>query len=282
MPGFCSRSISGSSREIRAKDGNTKGQQNTPQNQCDILARMLKGFFDDSGKWLDRSETVVVVAGAIADVDQWEIFAPKWKLVLNEFQVSELHMRDFAHFRGDYIRWTEPKRQDFIGQLLALAKTHIKKPIGALLPKSQFEELPHELQQKWLGDPYFVCLWDTIGMSVDVAAELYDQDLEIVCDDQPKLKGKGKQVYHACKKYLLNRERLNGFEFASSEDVPGLQLADLIAYEALQLQRSRLAGTLDIDKFRWPGEQIIDKFMTDFEFYSLGRLVDRQPPKFFD
>jgi hypothetical protein len=241
---------------------------------------MLKAHFDDSGKWLDPTETAVVVAGAIADFDQWEIFDAKWKLVLNEFKVSELHMRDFAHFRGEYKNWNEPTRQNFIGQLLELAKMHIRKPIGALLPKDQFDELPQEVKEKWLGDPYIVCLWDTIGMSVDVAAELYDQDLEIVCDVQPKLQGKGKQVYHACKKYLLNRQRLKGFAFASSKDFPGLQLADLIAYEALQLQRARMVATLSIDKFRWPGEQIIDKFMTDFEFYSSDRFVNRQPPDF--
>lgn len=243
---------------------------------------MLKGYFDDSGKWLDPAETVVVVAGAIADLDQWEIFDQKWKLVLKEFQVSELHMKNFAHFRGEYKGWDEPKRQNFIRQLLELAITYIRKPLGALLPKDQFEELPQQIKEKWLGDPYIVCLWDTVGRSVDVAAELYNQDLEIVCDVQPKLQGKGEKVYHACKKYLLNRQRLKGFAFASSKDFPGLQLADLIAYEALQLQRARLAGTLSIDKFRWPGEQIIDKFMTDFEFYSSGRLVDRQPPKFSD
>jgi hypothetical protein len=243
---------------------------------------MLKGHFDDSGKWLDPTETAVVVAGAIADIDQWEIFDAKWKGVLNEFGVSELHMRNFAHFRGEYKNWKEATRKNFIGQLLELAKTHIKKPIGALLPKDQFDELSQEVKEKWLGDPYIVCLWDTIGMAVDVAADLYDQDLEVVCDVQPKLQGKGKQVYNACKKYLLNRERLKGLAFASSKDCPGLQLADLIAYEGLQLRRARLAGTLDIGEFRWPGEQIIDKFMTDFEFYSLGRLIDRQPPNFSD
>ena len=127
-----------------------------------IVARMLKGHFDDSGKWLDPTETAVVVAGAIADIDQWEIFDSKWKLVLNEFKVSELHMRDFAHFRGEYKNWKEATRQNFIGQLLELAKMHIKKPVGALLPKDQFDELPQEVKEKWLGDPYIVCLWDTI------------------------------------------------------------------------------------------------------------------------
>ena len=188
---------------------------------------MIKGYFDDSGKWLDPTETVVVVAGAIADLDQWEIFDAKWKLVLKEFKVSEIHMKHFAHSRGEFRRWDESKRQDFIGRLLRLAETHIRKPIGALLPKDKWEELSHELKQKWLGDPYFLCLWDTIGMSVDVAAELYDQDLEIICDVQPKFQGKAEQVYRACKKYLLNRKRLKNFTFASSKDFPGLQLADL-------------------------------------------------------
>jgi hypothetical protein len=243
---------------------------------------MLKGYFDDSGKWLDPAEIVVVVAGAIAEVDQWEVLDAQWRLVLNQFQVSELHMKDFAHSRGEYDGWDEPKRRDFIAQLLSLTAIHIIKPLGALLPKDHFEELPLEHRGKWLGDSYFVCLWDTIVMSVDAAAELYDQDLKIVCDVQPKFQHNAEQVYSACKKYLSNRARLKSFSFASSKDFPGLQLADLIAYEGLQLQRSRLRGTLNIDKFRWPGEQIVDKLMTDFEFYSSGRLVDRQPPNFSD
>lgn len=241
---------------------------------------MLKAYFDDSGKWEDPTETAVVVAGVIADVAQWEIFDRKWNTVLNRFNVSELHMREFAHFRGEYKAWSEGARQEFIGQLLELAESYVRKPIGALLPKEQFEELPPHLKENWLGDPYIVCLWDTIGMSLDAAAELYNQDLEIICDVQPKLQGKGKRVYQACETYLLNRRRLQGFSFASSKQCPGLQLADLIAYEALLLQRARLAGTLNIDKFRWPAMQIVDKFMTNFEFYSTGRLIDRGPPNF--
>jgi hypothetical protein len=122
-----------------------------------------------------------------------------------------------------------------------------------------------------------------VEYGLEVATELYDppEELEIVCDVQPKFMGRAEQVYCARKKCLLHGQQMKTFTFASSRDFPGLQFADLIAYEALQLQRDRLAGTLNIDKFRWPGEQIIDKFMADFEFYSLNRLVDRKPPKIF-
>ena len=116
---------------------------------------MLKGYFDDSGKWLDPTETVVVVAGAIADLDQWESFDAKWKLVLKEFKVSEIHMKHFAHSRGEFRRWDEPKRQDFIGQLLRLAETHIRRPIGALLSKDKWENCRMNLDRNGLATLIF-------------------------------------------------------------------------------------------------------------------------------
>jgi len=63
--------------------------------------REFSAYFDESGT---KADTVaVVVAGFIAPAEQWIAFEHDWKRILSMFKVSSLHMRDFAHSKGEFI-----------------------------------------------------------------------------------------------------------------------------------------------------------------------------------
>jgi len=57
---------------------------------------------DESGSKEDTVLTVVSIAGVMAPIDALEQFEADWRPVLRHFCVSELHMKDLAHFRGEY------------------------------------------------------------------------------------------------------------------------------------------------------------------------------------
>jgi len=226
------------------------------------LIVMLRAFLDDSGKAGDPSETAVVVAGAIADVDNWDLLDKEWKTVLRAFNVSELHMVHFSHYKGDFKGWDERKRRSFLGKLCSIADKYILKPIGAMIPLEQFKILSKKKKSEWLNDPYFVCLQDVVEITTRIAKELFDppEHIQIICDEQLGFEAKANSVYRACKKYLENGDRLISFGHASSEHYPGLQVADLVAYEALQIRRDMEDPSKNvIDDMRWPMTQLLKK-----------------------
>lgn len=246
----------------------------------------LRAYLDDSGKLADPIETVTIVGGCIATVEEWDELEKEWWSVISAYDVKEFHAVDFAHSKGDFLDWPEDKRRAFLGALVEIMRRNLRnpsKPIGGLLPLSQFRNLSSERQAEWGDDPYFVCLQQCIQQAAVHAQDLYvtPENVEIYCDEQPTFEGIAKRVYGACKQYLPNGmgDRLCRFAFGASKKWAGLQVADLVAYEGLQMRRDMVAGLgeLLIDKPRWPLGELFAAFQCEFEYYTAQKLWEREP-----
>jgi hypothetical protein len=86
---------------------------------------MFTAYFDASGS-PDQTE-VLTVAGFIAPVEQWLFFEKDWKEVLARYGVSSLHMKEFAHSRGEFCSWKDDKikRQSFLSLLIATIRSRV-------------------------------------------------------------------------------------------------------------------------------------------------------------
>ncbi len=139
------------------------------------LVLVLKAYFDESGDSKDPNCKVVAVAGALSSLELWGQFEPLWKECLSNFGVSELHMKHFAHSNGEYEGWEEDKRQNFLGSLLEIANRHIDLYVGYGVSLEAFRNLSSE-KQRYLGDPYYVCLQYCFHQSLIHAHEMPPQE----------------------------------------------------------------------------------------------------------
>ena len=243
------------------------------------LIAVLRAYLDGSGKSDTPGETAIVVAGAIAEPEDWSTLEVKWERVLNEFRVGEFHMKHFAHSTGEYSEdWKddEPKRRDFLGKLLTVMHDHIRKPVGALLPLEQFHSLHAEAKETWK-DPYFACLQSSFGSVTHTAHRLYRPPtlVQIVCDEEPGFQGYAENMHKRYKAHGVNGSLLSSFSFAESDKTPGLQVADLVAYEALHLRRKMLLGDDNLlENLRWPMGNLMDKYFCEFDYFTY-RLEQR-------
>src|SRR5260370_42528866 len=76
---------------------------------------MLTAYFDESGH-LDEHK-IVVMAGFVASVAQWEAFGVAWKKALGD--VPQFHMKEFV--RKDhpfYVGWDGERRTQFMTALV--------------------------------------------------------------------------------------------------------------------------------------------------------------------
>ncbi len=74
--------------------------------------------YSDAGGSL--SELVLSPATLVSTPSRWFEFEKRWNDTLAAHNISALHMRDFAHFRGEYetFRWDEPRRRRLLNALL--------------------------------------------------------------------------------------------------------------------------------------------------------------------
>jgi hypothetical protein len=84
---------------------------------------MLIGYFDESGT--HRRAPVTTVAGFVSTDERWADFDDSWRYVLQEFGLSVFHMKECAHFTGEYERFRHDESDRRI--LLAALATVIQK-----------------------------------------------------------------------------------------------------------------------------------------------------------
>jgi len=64
-------------------------------------------------------------------------------------------MKDFAHFRGFYVGWSEQKRQQLLGKLLTHLESINPIPMGIIFDMDAFRSLPPQKLQQ-LTEPYML------------------------------------------------------------------------------------------------------------------------------
>lgn len=85
----------------------------------------LSAYLDASGSVVDPKCQLFTVAGYVATEKQWDAFEKQWQDALNDAGVSHLHMKHFAHSRGDFLDWKgdEERRARFLERLIGIIRS---------------------------------------------------------------------------------------------------------------------------------------------------------------
>ena len=213
---------------------------------------MLMAYLDDSGHKDDENASVFSVGGVVASLEAWKQFEEEWVEVLRRFQVSQSHMKFFAHRRGDFEGWSEPKRREFLGRLMRIMDSYVQFYVGAAFPIEDFDNLSDQ-QKEDLKDPYYACFQVCVhGVGIYAKDNFPDEKVDIIFDRRAKSRGLGGDLFDRCIEMLDVGDRLGTLSFGSTLDNAPLQAADLIAYE-LNLYRR---GSGKMDGARWPLKEL--------------------------
>ena len=213
---------------------------------------MLTAYLDDSGHKDDSLAPIFSVGGVVAPIESWRQFEVEWSEVLSEFQVTQSHMKYFAHRRGEFEGWSEEKRRMFLGKLMRIMDSYVKFYVGAVLPVADFNDLSNE-QKEDLKDPYYACFQVSVhGIGIYAERNFPEEKVDIVFDRRAKSKGLGGDLFDRCMDCLDVGGRLGNLTFGSTLDYAPLQAADLVAYE-LNLYRK---GNGKMTESRWPIKEL--------------------------
>ncbi len=109
------------------------------------------GAFDASGD--ESSQLVIVVAGFVSSAQCWEDFSEKWLERLASDGISYMHMREFAHSRGQFANgWkeNEPRRKALLSDLIDIIKAHAFHKFGVVVTNETFKNtLSLETLKEW-------------------------------------------------------------------------------------------------------------------------------------
>lgn len=190
---------------------------------------MLVGFFDESGH--SSGTEFFALAAFVAQDSHWVAFDEQWRNALSRHGAPYLHMREFAHWVGPFKGWTEDRRKGLLGDCVTAIKSIRAIAVGAAMSVEDFKKLDYEAQST-LQDPFFCCFQEVVrGAALNAHLEREGLKVQMVFSRQDEFRAMASKLWNVMAKHIDVNERMASLEFQDMRTVPGLQAADLLAYE---------------------------------------------------
>lgn len=235
------------------------------------LAGLTKyvSFVDEAGHAMDERQRFLCLAGLLATEAAWSEFEIEWQGVCAAAGLREpFHMMDFAAQRREFAEWPEERRRELLRRLIAAIVRAKAIPVGSVVSLDDYRDLSPQEEAR-LKDPHFVAFQT---LTYQLAAAAYDSrgPVTMVYAHHPEHsggRGNTRQLWEAFRKgNPIVSPFMEGYECKPQAGQPGLQAADLWAYELRHhFDVIRSAGRNP----RWAFEQFVKlglnyNFMHDF------------------
>jgi hypothetical protein len=210
--------------------------------------RVFTAYFDGSGSPDDT--VAIVVAGFVAPAEQWIEFKRNWNDCLRDFGVSSLHMRNFAHSRGEFATWkgNEDRRRGFLGRLISIIRVRVWHSFACAVVMEDYRSVDGKFCLSEFSKPYALA-GCTCLTKVERWKERFcksEDEVAVVFEDGDKDKG---DLIRAARSFSVSPS------FLTKQGTVAFQAADLLAYEHLltnvKIQKSE-TGSIFEDELRRP------------------------------
>jgi hypothetical protein len=198
----------------------------------------------DVHAYLDESETpgsYSVVAGCCQNLQSWTWFDSEWRRVLATYRVPEYKASDCEGGRHTYKCLTPEDRKQMTSDLIAVfvdAKMHGCASIVDLKAYAPYENQLTKLRSPHLGkragEAYFVNVQQVEESCANLLeGQATEETVYVTLDNRDKYIGDIKDLHRSLARSSLPFASRLAPEcnFGDSKDFPGIQAADLLAFE---------------------------------------------------
>jgi hypothetical protein len=210
------------------------------ESRPDHLYMAMTGFFDESGTH-GADSPVVIVAGFLATVDQWDAYERDLTALMTESGVKKFHAKDLRQRKGDFRGWPKARQATFTSRFLQLADQHMSYGISTVLESDSYHRIYRAgdvLRVATRDSQYGLCvraaLWKTIALMRDRRA---DWPVNFVFEQGSGHEGDAIRVFGEVRDNLLPEYApiFGSIGFHNKEVMP-LAIADSLAYAIFRLQ----------------------------------------------
>lgn len=214
-------------------------------------------YLDESGSPDDTK--AVVVAGLLAEAEQWIDFERNWKDALQHFGVSALHMKHYAHSVGDFRDWKgdEEKRRRFLARLINIVTTRVRHTFADAVLMDDYRKVDETYYLKDTFTPYTIAARTCVAKVRRWATRYSVNEKDIAYLFEDGANDKGDLVRR------LKADQISNYGFIPKAASVALQAADLLAYEHLLVNSRLCTGEIQSwDETRHPFREL-DKIPND-------------------
>jgi hypothetical protein len=205
----------------------------------DRLYMAMTGFFDESGTHGAESP-VVIVAGFIASVEQWDAYERDLSALFAEYGVKRFHAKDLRGRKGDFEGWPTPKRARFNSRFLRLADDRLACGLVTVLQSADYHNIYRSGAIMRTARPdtqYGLCVRAALWKSLVLVRDRHqDWPLNLVLEGGNNNEADAARVFFDFKGELRPEyaPALGTVTFGSKDDLP-LAIADSLAYAIFRM-----------------------------------------------
>lgn len=186
-----------------------------------------------------------LVGGMFGDVDTWKAIESRWKRKNNLEGVTRFHAAHLNAGTWEFDGWSRPRRIAYSQEMLKILKSSGKYLHGVSIGlfADEYRRIITQKGKVRLGHPYLVCfktLVATLGGQIENGGYEDVDQVDLILDrgDHSEY---ATQLFYEIKSdpQFCFRHRMGECTAASSDEVIGLQVADLVAYESMRLMHDR-------------------------------------------
>jgi hypothetical protein len=198
---------------------------------------MVSAYFDESD-----SSSASAVAGIVSTADKWRGFEGDWSRLLDKYHLSALHMKDFAHSRGEFSSWAgdDEKRRQFLGRVIEIMGRRCQWCIGIVIDRKAFSKIisPEEDVSSFYSSEYTQAAFMALLLTGKWSARCrLEHPVNFVFDRGNRNRPSFQRAYDHL--YANEEERslssIGPLSFADDVAVSPLQVADFVAYECCKV-----------------------------------------------
>src|SRR5438034_787860 len=143
---------------------------------------------------------VLSIAGVVGPEDIWSDFDGEWRQALEDVGAEILHMKDLAHFQGEYRGWDEDKRRKLMASALDIITSKPVQMYGVWFELDDWRAIPVEVQDQYI-DPYLVSIQVVMQKLVEEKSVVGDdQRLHYIFERKKELEYKARQAFELLSK----------------------------------------------------------------------------------
>lgn len=222
----------------------------------------FSGYYDTGGA--QHQGRVVVTAGVVATVDEWNEFDSRWLDVLRKYEIASFHMAEIAQWNddNDISKWPlvdgkrdEQRRREFLTELALVGSGAVRQAFvrAVVLDDYRVIDARFPLTEK-IGGPYSLAQAACLIQS----QEWFQERSQPADKHQWRAmveKGDAGQTEFRkfCEEYLVYMPQFEPKKNIAGEDITPLGLADLIAYEHSHLYTRIIKTGAQIPEDKWRG-----------------------------
>ncbi len=205
------------------------------------VVAVLKFLGDETGTDKKPKTRISAVAGLIGGEKNWKKFDREWRKVLEALDVPYFHAVECEHGKGEFYGLDVARRGRIVDRLVGVILDSPLQPCAYGVVVPHFNEMSLDFRTHFTNGhpdiPYYLCLYHTFVSESHAADDLpQSEQVYFLFEKQDEFEADARAAFDEFKKgpHWPNHYRLGECQFISKEEdykYPGLQAADLLAYE---------------------------------------------------